>query len=242
MIRIEEFPSIDAQIRSYLQVVSTIEFVLADRFSGSRGSLLLAKRLRLSVTSQWALSRLASCITRKRNIQKESPSTFATTGRQRAHIGLTESCPPRRSVSFGRQYGHLIWQRVRWRHWQILAINKTFPCLLSWGYLVMLRGLPFSMLRARIYRGLFPFSFCLSFSFAFFFIAASFHLTRHLSTRLQASVPHDRHDVPGVPRKGKPAHRRSRVLNGRVLIGPRSGVGTSGCPRVEFPPWRLLPR
>lgn len=37
------------------------------------------------------------------------------------------------------------------------------------------------------------------------------------------------------------AHSEVRpTLNGRVLIGPRPRLGTSGCPRVEFPPWRLL--
>ena len=36
------------------------------------------------------------------------------------------------------------------------------------------------------------------------------------------------------------AHRPARVLNGRVLIGPGPSLGTSECPRVEFPPRRLL--
>lgn len=35
-------------------------------------------------------------------------------------------------------------------------------------------------------------------------------------------------------------HRPARVFNGRVLIGPGPSLGTSGCPRVEFPPRRLL--
>lgn len=93
-IRIEEFPSIDAhrrRIRSYLQVVSNVGFVLADRFSRSPGlspSLLLPPTvpppLRSSLLRRNGRYHDSSCTTRKRNTQKEprgcGPWTFAATG------------------------------------------------------------------------------------------------------------------------------------------------------------------
>lgn len=112
--------------------------------------------------------------------------------------------------------GHLIWQRALAgdtdRSRQLI---KCFPvyCRGLLGYAPW--ATLFSVVSFKYIRG-FPFSIvpslslslssylylCLPFSLSH--LAASFHHSRYLSTRLRASVPHDRHDVPGVSlRKGK---------------------------------------
>lgn len=167
-------------------------------------------------------------------IPRRSPVVVALRGHRSPASTRSGRELPTTSVGFGRQYGYLIWQRARRRHWQISAINKTFPCLLSWATWLCSVGYPFQRCE-HVYTE------ASSLSLFLFSIAVSFHLPRHLSTPGFRAARPARCTGCAAERQAC-TQRRGRVLNGRVLIGPRPGAGTSGCPRVEFPPRRLLLR
>lgn len=112
---------------------------------------------------------------------------------------------------------------------------------MSCGYPAPLRGLAFSPAPPPLHGRSPP---------------SSFHHHSHLLHHLvQETLPTTYLLSPPLPRplltsavrascgdeREVDAHSEARpALNGRVLIGPRPRLGTSGCPRVEFPPWRLL--
>lgn len=203
-------------------VGAAVGFIIADRFSRSQGSSsppASFSSLTSLVTRRRQRRRVSSCTTRrKRNTRKEriprgcGSLTFAASLPVRADsLVPAESYPPP-SVSV-RQSGHLIWQRARSgdtdRSRQLI---KRFPAycrgLLGyapWATLFsvastyvrhLLPSLSLYLARLSLYRG--PAQLL------------SISPSPSLAT-LRASVPHDRHDVPGVPRKGtRRAHTEAR--------------------------------